>query len=1011
MASTHEYTPRFTLWNKLLSGEIRNVRHKYRRSPFQVQSLLQPMDGNSCIVMLLLFGKVPSWYSFPCKTKLSFHTLICKRKLESLSQTDYALAKQIRNLSCHENAIFVILTCVELKWGLFFSQRAAVQTTSNHYKSYIVGLFSIITRYSLESYQLYMPNTHHENDKPTSCTKTMWNAVLPNDYTKNVRVSEAPCDMTNNSHLFTFFPWEGVLQMPCLPNQFQCSDGTCMSQIRLCYKDVACSPSSCACEMNGQAVRDFHFCHTACMPGKCSCPQHHFQCVCGGCLDMALVCDGHIHCTDASDEICGIRVHVSENKDSTIEANIRDHYFCLGFLCMSRQCLHLRYVNDLLPDCLGGQAEDESHFLLLRYGTKRESCNNPTQFPCVAGLSVCFPLNKLCLYDPDEDGYPKWCKDGVHLGDCRALNCTNSYKCPESYCIPVHRVCDGNSDCIHGEDEEHCDIYICKGLLRCLATKICVHPAQVCDGVKHCPNADDEDLCEANRCPGDCHCLSYSITCITEAKNVLPEITSDVFKQITIINSYMFYPNFHKICNQRNVLFLNLARNHVRDICVSLQDISMCMLRRKIISFDLSYNEITHLRSYCFKSFPALKIVILAYNPLYILDSNTFFSFSILYISIKGSNLKSLYRTSLIGVKTLNDLDITETHLEFVDPNINAIPWNIQYLKFDDPRLCCIFTTNTNCGKQMIQAVLCRTLLPSRVMGYIVLVLGVLSVVYNIAALYANMKLMHRVKHSKLTSYLMFIDATLAMYLPAFSVAHLYYQSNFVLTEHQWRQSILCWLMDNLSAAATILSIYHCGLHIYLMKQAITTLAFGIGDQWHSIICSEMIITALTVLFRITINLVKISETGFQTCFLCNVMGDSEVTTNSGVMSTVTFCIFMGVSQAFITILTAKIIGYIKKTTTQVKGIRSESKVESSQDRTNVRNFLLSFLATKAMIYLPYPLLQLWCLFSHDAPRTAFLYVMLAFIILECFSNPTIFVFRPLWIQWRKRSVWGENEI
>ena len=857
-----------------------------------------------------------------------------------------------------------------------------------------------------------MPNTHHKNDKPTSCMKTMWNAVLPNDYTKNVGVSEAPCDMTNSSHLFIFLPRSGVLQVPCLPNQFQCSDGTCMSQTRMFYSDISCSPSSRVCEMNGKAVNDFHFCRTACLLGKCSCAKHHFQCACGGCRDMVLVCDGHIHCTDASDEICGNKVYVPQNMGSEIEANVKDHYFCLGFLCMSKQCLQLRYVNDLLPNCSGGQAEDEPHFLLLRYGTKHKSCNNPTHFPCVAGLSVCFPLNQLCLYDPDEDGYPKWCKDGVHLDDCPAVNSTNSYKCPESYYIPFHRVCDGNSDCIHGEDEEHCDMYICKGLLRCLASKICVHPAQVCDGVMHCPNADDEDLCEANRCPSGCHGLSYSIICTAEAENVFPEITSYFFKQIIIINSYMFYPNFYNICNQRNVLFLNLSRNHVRDICVSMQDISMCMLRRKIIFLELSYNEIAHLRSFCFKSLPALNIVILAYNPLYILDSNAFFSLSILYISIRGSNLKSLYRTNLIGAETLYDLDITETNLDFVDPNINAIPWNIQHLKFDDPRLCCIFTTNTNCGKQMIQAVLCRTLLPSRVTAYSVLASGVLMVVYNVVALYANMKLMHRVKHSKLTSYLMFIDTTLAMYLPALGTAHLYYQSNFVLAEHQWKQSILCWLMDNLSAAATILSIYHCGLQIYLMKQAITTLAFDIGDQWYNIIGGEIIITTLTVIFRVTINLVKISETGTQTTFLCNVMGVSEVTTNSGVISTVIFCTCMGVSQAFITILTAKIICYIKKTTTQVKAIRSESKVESSQDRSNVRNFLISFLATKAMIYLPYPLLQLWYSFSHDTPRTAlFPYVMLAFIILECFSNPTMYVFRPLWIQWRKWYVCGDKEI
>ena len=154
----------------------------------------------------------------------------------------------------------------------------------------------------------------------------------------------------------------------------------------------------------------------------------------------------------------------------------RSHY-CLGYQCLSGECILLTYVNDLLPDCSGGQAEDEKLFLCMFYHGEHFGCLDRSQHPFVAGLPVCFPLGKLCVFDLDEEEKILWCRNGAHISDCVYINCTNSYKCPQSYCILLHRVCNGKSDCIHGEDEQMCDHYICKGLLRCKGSRICVHPA------------------------------------------------------------------------------------------------------------------------------------------------------------------------------------------------------------------------------------------------------------------------------------------------------------------------------------------------------------------------------------------------------------------------------------------------------------------------------------------------------------------------------------------------------
>ena len=148
-----------------------------------------------------------------------------------------------------------------------------------------------------------------------------------------------------------------------------------------------------------------------------------------GCIDVASVCDGQINCADASDEICVTELMASKDYDNVIKITIDNRNFCLGFVCQSGQCLNMKYVDDLLPDCPGGQGEDEAKILQLRFEGRSFACENPAYFPCVSGLFVCFPLHAFCLYDPDEDRHPKWCKDGVHVGDCSGINCTNSFKC------------------------------------------------------------------------------------------------------------------------------------------------------------------------------------------------------------------------------------------------------------------------------------------------------------------------------------------------------------------------------------------------------------------------------------------------------------------------------------------------------------------------------------------------------------------------------------------------------
>ena len=106
------------------------------------------------------------------------------------------------------------------------------------------------------------------------------------------------------------------------------------------------------------------------------------------------------------------------------------------------------------------------------------------------------------------------CALGTHLAFCQLNACINNFKCPHSYCLPLHKVCNGQPDCINGEDEHNCAFNMsCPGLLKCRAGW-CVHPKYFCDGNIHCgAEAEDELVCTAIYCPVNCSCMSATVIC------------------------------------------------------------------------------------------------------------------------------------------------------------------------------------------------------------------------------------------------------------------------------------------------------------------------------------------------------------------------------------------------------------------------------------------------------------------------------------------------------------------
>ena len=286
----------------------------------------------------------------------------------------------------------------------------------------------------------------------------------------------------------------------CQPGYIDCK-GTCILDSIDCI-DISDSLTCFGASCNVSSIADVcytplpvttsDYCYKHCHPDNCTCDSLYFQCMSGGCIHSAMLCDDKADCLHAEDEdIC-----------SRVDRAAPTSYY-----------KHSR-LDDLFPDEMNASDELSYIHLLKSRHEKINTCAIGSELPCVIGHSACYPVDKQCHYDLAEDGRLRYCTNGAHLEGCTItsqVECSGSFKCQYSYCIPTFRVCDGTLDCPYADDEEDCPITFCQNMLKC--GDRCIHSLQICDGISQCTDHEDELMCGAPICPDNCQCLGFSVRC------------------------------------------------------------------------------------------------------------------------------------------------------------------------------------------------------------------------------------------------------------------------------------------------------------------------------------------------------------------------------------------------------------------------------------------------------------------------------------------------------------------
>ena len=607
---------------------------------------------------------------------------------------------------------------------------------------------------------------------------------------------------------------------------FLCHDQTYISQQLLCDGTFDCAngedENDCGavCKIDDIYQREELCSPYTCKKEDCECGLLHVPMESGGCISLQQLISTSLH-----------RVFNGMKEDQLEEHTVGADS---SFICNDGKEVELKKMNDMIPDCFDGEDEASYKKILTTNWLSIEDsgkCQEKSYLNCVYGLPRCFPQEKLCVVDHEEDGSLSYCRNGMHLLHCNQFDCPGMFKCPNLYCLPLHKLCNGVSDCFMGEDEINCSLPIsCPGSLRC-KSGICVSHNYVCDGIRQCPDEDDELFCDIGSCPENCSCIQTTMNCSNSMMPNLPFNSPGLVSFLGNNNNISVSYESLSVCPK--LVRLELKTNGIT--LLPYGDDSAFLSQRSLYTFDLRDNLIQCIHENTFKGLSALKVLLLDNNPLQVLKNGAFNGLlNIEILNLNGMQLLTIEINSFSNLPKLKAMNLSSNRLSQIelqmlqalsslmvldikgndDVSITCLALlplldHMTYIGGDHWSICCLAKTLLQCDAPTVTRSMCSGLLGQTSLKISIWIIICMSFSTNVIVIFYRMSLL-RYKpnmHNVIILNLAMSDILMPVYLIQIAILDIFHQTNYVLNEKIWRKSIYCRILGAMSSISAQMSL------------------------------------------------------------------------------------------------------------------------------------------------------------------------------------------------------------
>ncbi len=739
----------------------------------QAQTKVYPNYSSTtpCTIMLMTNLASPEWISISCTEKMLINVVCMSQQSAKFSPNKVNDDSIASGRHCPYKFIFYRKLCYFFIWYDYQStkqqesygfplqeecEKVELKSFDHNDPQFFSFLYEAISaHFPSVLYQQFLHN------KPVR--KYIFDQVL----NTNTFQSQYVTHLFNASGLHSCFANRQLVSLGL--NILSCSGGSHVTSMSVCDKHSDCP---------GEDISDESVCDNN--SSNSSCPHSFHMSVKGECL-----------------------LYLSFTNMDSRETTFNKTYF----LCGNKTRVDSTLLNDLVVDCV--EHEDEPHLTDLIFLHNYHSCEISGQVPCKDGHSKCFDLHDVCLYKLNKHNYMTPCRTGGHLVKCADFECNVDFKCPNYYCIPWRYVCDKKWDCPSGSDEQYAEVCFpnskCRHLFKCTKTHTkCIHPGNVCDSYSDCSHHDDEELCElhAVKCPDQCLCLAFSIVCqemllssFLDDKHSLPFVSVSVFNtKFSFAKAFLL-----KLTNPYFILLIN----------TTIQSFHSSFLQHKefLLLLNFTQNQLASVDENMFSMLPVLKVLILDQNCLTNIHSESFKLLKNLSVlSVSQNPLKTFDMNTLSRILNLVLFAIRNVSLN----EITTAPlFRMRVIVATDFHICCAHEMVTNCQSERPWCRTCSGMLTkAQFPGFLTVSFCILLVntVSMSAHFYDKRKDKKKRSFCTIVISMNVADLLMSLYLIIVWATNLYFGQEFMVKEHIWRSSPLCFALFSLLFASLLSS-------------------------------------------------------------------------------------------------------------------------------------------------------------------------------------------------------------